>query len=320
MRKYYLISIIFFSLSSQFTALNYFPLEVESDTNYKTLSFLDLYPLHIGNYWQYKVTVDSDFNNEDTVYYRYREILKDTLMSNGEIYKKIFDGRDFAFQTYTYLRVDSTTGCIYIYSPNGNYTNDELLRDSLKMMMGDSFLAEDWYPIMCTLVDSVDSFGEVRLRKHYYFPLIPIYSEYRYTEGIGETYRMNHFEFIVALNIFSEITYARINGEEFGELVNVENEQTEKYSYKLSQNYPNHFNPITKINYQLPERSFVTLKIYDVLGNEIAILINEEKPAGEYEVDFNSTGLIHQTLPSGVYFYRLQADSFVKTKKMVLLR
>jgi hypothetical protein len=61
------------------------------------------------------------------------------------------------------------------------------------------------------------------------------------------------------------------------------------------------------------------LKVYDVLGNEIATLVNEEKPAGSYEVEF-STGLIHQTLPSGVYFYQLRAGTFVETKKMILLK
>jgi hypothetical protein len=90
-------------------------------------------------------------------------------------------------------------------------------------------------------------------------------------------------------------------------------------SYKLYQNYPNPFNPSTKIKYQIPEISFVILKIYDVLGNEIATLVNEELPAGKYEVEF-SMGLINQTLPSGVYFYQLYAGSFVETKKMVLIK
>jgi len=90
----------------------------------------------------------------------------------------------------------------------------------------------------------------------------------------------------------------------------------------LSQNYPNPFNPTTTIKYQLPEFSFVTLKVYDVLGSEIALLVNEEKPMGSYEVEFDAS-----KLSSGVYFYRLQAvpngrqaGSFVVTKKMVLLR
>ena len=85
--------------------------------------------------------------------------------------------------------------------------------------------------------------------------------------------------------------------------------------YVLSQNFPNPFNPTTKIEYNIPELSLVIIKVYDILGNEIGILVNEEKPIGRYEVEFNAT-----TLPSGIYFYRLQAGSFIDTKKMVLLR
>jgi len=80
-------------------------------------------------------------------------------------------------------------------------------------------------------------------------------------------------------------------------------------------NYPNPFNPTTAIKYQIPELSFVTLKVYDVLGNEITTLVNEEKPAGLYEVEFNKNGLT-----SGVYFYQLKSESFVETKKMILLK
>jgi len=80
----------------------------------------------------------------------------------------------------------------------------------------------------------------------------------------------------------------------------VEEEEIEDIptDYTLSQNYPNPLNPSTLIKYQIPELSIVTLKVYDVLGNEIATLVNEEKPVGSYEVDFNSRGLIYQTLPS----------------------
>jgi len=86
-------------------------------------------------------------------------------------------------------------------------------------------------------------------------------------------------------------------------------------AYSLSNNYPNPFNPSTKINYQIPELSFVTLRVYDVLGNEIAALVKGEKPAGSYEVEFNAS-----SIPSGIYFYKLQAGSFVETKKMVLMK
>ncbi len=86
-------------------------------------------------------------------------------------------------------------------------------------------------------------------------------------------------------------------------------------SFSLSQNFPNPFNPLTTIIYLLPELSLVTLKVYDVLGNEIAILVNEELPAGEYEVEFNGTGI-----PSGIYFYQLNAGSFVAAKKMLMIK
>jgi len=95
----------------------------------------------------------------------------------------------------------------------------------------------------------------------------------------------------------------------------VEVEPTNAVSFNLNQNFPNPFNPTTKIKYQIPEISFVTLKVYDVLGNEVAILVNDEKPIGGYEVEFDGTGLT-----SGIYFYKLQAGSFVETKKMVLMK
>ena len=85
--------------------------------------------------------------------------------------------------------------------------------------------------------------------------------------------------------------------------------------YLLSQNYPNPFNPSTTIKYSVPKLSFVTIKIYDVLGSEIATLVNEEKPIGTYALNWNAANL-----SSGVYFYLLQAGDFVQTKKMILLK
>ncbi|OGU70166.1 MAG: hypothetical protein A2V93_03795 [Ignavibacteria bacterium RBG_16_34_14] len=86
-------------------------------------------------------------------------------------------------------------------------------------------------------------------------------------------------------------------------------------SFALAQNYPNPFNPITTIQYSLPQRGNVTLKVYDVLGKEIAVLVNEEKETGVHSVNFDATGLA-----SGIYMYRLQAGSFIETRKMVLIR
>jgi hypothetical protein len=85
--------------------------------------------------------------------------------------------------------------------------------------------------------------------------------------------------------------------------------------YSLEQNYPNPFNPSTKISWQSPVGSWQTLKIYDVLGNEVATLVDEYKPTGKYEVEFDAS-----SLTSGVYFYTLQAGNYLNTKKMVLLK
>ncbi|NLT50468.1 MAG: T9SS type A sorting domain-containing protein [Ignavibacteria bacterium] len=98
--------------------------------------------------------------------------------------------------------------------------------------------------------------------------------------------------------------------------------------FSLSQNYPNPFNPSTMINYslpagrqELPMNNMVTLKIYDVLGREITTLVNEQKPAGTYSVQWDGTNSFGQSIGSGVYFYQLKAsEGFVETKKMLLIK
>ena len=94
-----------------------------------------------------------------------------------------------------------------------------------------------------------------------------------------------------------------------------ENQGTLPWKFSLEQNYPNPFNPATIINYSVPKTAFVTIKIYDILGREIKTIVNEEKIAGNYSVQFNGTGL-----SSGIYFYRMKSGDFVQTKKLVLLK
>jgi hypothetical protein len=105
----------------------------------------------------------------------------------------------------------------------------------------------------------------------------------------------------------------------------VEDEKQIPLEFALMQNYPNPFNPSTVISYQLPVSSDVTLKVYDVLGNEVATLVDEEKPAGNYEVEFSAKGGSASggnayNLASGIYFYKLQAGNFIETKKMLLMK
>lgn len=100
---------------------------------------------------------------------------------------------------------------------------------------------------------------------------------------------------------------------EYSQIVEVEIPFVNEFS--LSQNFPNPFNPSTVISYQLAVIGFVTLKVYDILGREVATLVNEEKSAGEYEVEFDGSALT-----SGIYFYQLKAGEYSETRKMVLLK
>ena len=101
--------------------------------------------------------------------------------------------------------------------------------------------------------------------------------------------------------------YGKIPKESTGEYIS--------YNYKLFENYPNPFNPSTKISYSIKEDGFVTLRVYDILGVEITTLVNEQKTAGSYEADFNAANL-----PSGMYIYKLQSGSFTDVKKMLLTK
>ena len=84
-------------------------------------------------------------------------------------------------------------------------------------------------------------------------------------------------------------------------------------SFELKQNYPNPFNPNTSISFNLPKESSVTLEVFDITGKNVATLVNETKAAGKYSYDFNASDL-----SSGIYFYKLTADGFTSTKKMIL--
>jgi len=102
----------------------------------------------------------------------------------------------------------------------------------------------------------------------------------------------------------------------FGPISDVDDQDTNiPNSYSLSQNYPNPFNPSTTIKYQIPQLSFVSLKVFNLIGKEIVTLVNEEKPAGIYEVTWYA-----ENLPSGIYFYQLKAGDFIESKKMILLK
>jgi len=119
---------------------------------------------------------------------------------------------------------------------------------------------------------------------------------------------------------FTSSTNGYVSGNDrtllkYGEITSVEKEEKLPTEFLLSQNYPNPFNPSTNISFTIAESGFTSLKVFDVLGNEVANLTNKEKPAGTYEVNFDAAGLT-----SGIYFYQLRTGSFIQTRKMVLLK
>ena len=118
----------------------------------------------------------------------------------------------------------------------------------------------------------------------------------------------NHSEYSIYIGSIVDVEYSSLTTGITRENLNIK-------TFNLSQNYPNPFNPTTKIEYSIPQTSFVTLKVYDVLGKEVAALVNEEKSVGNYNLEFYGN-----QLPSGIYFYKIQAGSYSSVKKMILIK
>jgi len=116
--------------------------------------------------------------------------------------------------------------------------------------------------------------------------------------------------------LYGSISHPRLIIDNFEDTtVPVENEPYLPNSFKLFQNYPNPFNPSTVISYELSATSNVKIAVYDILGREVAVLVNEEKFPGSYEVKFNASNL-----PSGIYLYRLSVGNYTETRKMLLIK
>jgi Secretion system C-terminal sorting domain len=140
-----------------------------------------------------------------------------------------------------------------------------------------------------------------------------------FKEGKGTTSEPQNYSFTDNLSGFSNTKiYYRLKQIDYNgnyKNSNIVEIEIAPATFELTQNYPNPFNPSTTISYELPVSSFVTIKVFNVLGNEVSTLVNEQKPAGRYNIEFNAS-----EFPSGVYFYKLQSNSISETRKMILLR
>ncbi len=145
-----------------------------------------------------------------------------------------------------------------------------------------------------------------------------IWEKIGFVNGHGTVTEPKNYSF-EDLTIISDVYYYRLkqvdfNGDfTYSKTIEVTIGLPKEYS--LSQNYPNPFNPVTTINYQIPKDGFVSLKVYDILGKEIATLVNSDKAQGKYTVEFDGS-----RFASGMYIYKLQSGDFVETRKMMLLK
>lgn len=269
-------------------------------------SALAFFPMAIGNTWQYGHYIAA-VNPANLEGYWTLRVIGDSTMPNGKNYKVFLEGPtvSLALSNPTYLRMDSTTANIYEGNPSvggGEYVWDSLLarpRDGSR-----------WSNMLYIRSDTILG-----------VPTVTRYIQF-YVDGLRRGIAYNLGQFYFEYTDYDEwaridnLVYAKIDGHEYGTLVSVNPPtQTTPKEFELLQNYPNPFNPSTTIRYVLPSRAHVTLSVFNTLGQAVATLVEEMQNPGSHEARFDGTNSA-----SGVYFYRLQAGTFVQTKRLVILK
>ena len=267
-----------------------------SDQNFKISSIprFSYFPLSPGNKWYFSYGIDGAIRRKIVVE-------KDTLMDDGYLYAKLnyYDLQtNVITEGYAYLRNDSDKVIRY---PNGLFMD-------YRMQVGDT-VDHNGIPAALSNINLEDVFGRYLSTYNFFFTQ---YDYYSFTDSVG----FNTLGATTWYNYFPEyLLGCEIDGKVYGTVTSVNDKQKSITEFSLKQNYPNPFNPITTIRYQIPRTGYVSLKVYDLLGKEVSALVNEVKPAGEYNITFNGSNL-----GSGVYFYQLKSGSFVETKKLILMK
>ena len=278
------------------------------------------YPLSIGNVYIFDKN-DLWFNclTHETQETYSVHITNSVLKPNGKIYYQFSGWWDLYLSSpsWNYQRIDSGSMNVYAYD---SVTNGEFLLDSLSGNVNDNFNCErlitsdtfGWFE----RTNQISIFNSQRTQRQfqcrgpiiagtYYYLLEGIgFTGYSICElGYGEEYRLKG----CVLNgiVYGDTTLTSVR--QIGNSVPDE--------YTLSQNFPNPFNPKTNLEFGISKLGFVSLKVFNNLGKEVAILVNETKTAGRYSVYFDGSGL-----SSGVYNYILEAGNFTETKRMVLIK
>ena len=286
---------------------------------------LAYYPLAIGNKWVYNYKLITNIGNSHlaTTFVRSKEVIGDTTAANGKLYYHLTEGN-----LHNLERIDTLDGKVFQYYEHPNLSEKEYVIADLIGEVGDTVITFNpslpnyqSYLIMDS-INMFNQFGLTKTRKNFIQLTDSVSRKFSLTEGLGMDF--SHTTFIENLKYSEqELKGCVINGIVYGDTTLTEvNEKpnTIPAEFRLEQNYPNPFNPSTKIGWQLPVSSWVTLKIYDVLGREVSTLVDEYRNSGRYEVEFIVGQESFPAITSGIYFYRLKAGNFVETKKMILLR
>jgi hypothetical protein len=267
----------------------------------------DFYPLEIRNTWNYTVFSNNYPHPPDAGTIQLT-VLNDTLMPNGRVYHQL-SGRDVLGATL----VRAETDFVYYYSP---YTGSDVPMYNLRASVGtvDTLRWDGLGSSRVSLVAVQSVFGLQKMVRRYAFDGLVQYAV-TLADGFGiihaEDYGDGGWPYVAMWDIRGSI----IRDTLYGTVLSISDEKTRTTKLGLYQNYPNPFNPSTTIKYELPTSSVVKLSVYDMLGREVSVLVNERRDAGVHEVRFDGT-----RLSSGVYFCRLTARSFVQTRKFLLIR
>ena len=231
--------------------------------------------------------------------------VRDTIMPNGLIYTQVV-GELFS----GFFRKEGSK--IFSY----NTTSDtEFLEYDFSLKAGDTLRVQIFgADTILTTVSSVGTTTIFGQNRNY----MTFFRDDLSSTGDGGDMIVDGFGFV---QYFGEVlayglTGAIINGIQYGKILQVENpDKNIPIDFRLLQNYPNPFNPATTINFSIPVSARVTLKIFDVLGREVKTLVDKEMNPGNYSVHWNAGNFA-----SGIYLYRLKADNYMQTRKLVLLK
>ena len=267
-------------------------------------NWFEYYPLNIGDYWKY-----SEITGPITSQIL-RRVVSEVIMPDNKYYKKITEKNIplFPNESTYYERMDSL-GNVWQF-----VFDKPVLKFSFSPCVGDTFAFQSNNDGYWQVSNKTITYNSLANRNSYDIQFMlrnqPIENDYVFSKYIGLT--SYGFE-----GGYGGLLGGKINGVCFGDTtalgINDKNENISGYS--LEQNYPNPFNPDTKIKYTIAKTGIVTLILYDILGKEKAVLVNERKEPGNYIVEFKNPAL-----SSGVYLYTLKINDYMQTKKMVILK